>query len=93
MSDDPNATPPAADPSTTDPAASAAPPAAPPAATRAPRRNRSTDTGLSDGQRTSLGLAEAQAEANDRRATDEHPGGRYMVGGQLVDAEGKPLKK
>lgn len=36
--------------------------------------------------------AEVMAEALSRNATDMHPGGRYLVDGRLVDAEGRPVK-
>lgn len=36
--------------------------------------------------------ADIMAEAMERNATDEHEGGRYMVGDQLVDANGEPIK-
>ncbi len=36
--------------------------------------------------------ADIMAEAMERNATDEHEGGRYMVGDQVVDAEGQPIK-
>lgn len=45
-----------------------------------------------EAQRTSKALAEAAVEAEKRQADECDPGGRYMVGGELVDAEGKPVK-
>lgn len=36
--------------------------------------------------------ADIMAEAMERNATDEHEGGRYIVGDQVVDAEGNPVK-
>jgi protocatechuate 3,4-dioxygenase beta subunit len=31
-------------------------------------------------------------QVKERNATDLHEGGRYLVNGQLVDAEGRPIK-
>lgn len=47
----------------------------------------------SEAQRTSKALAEAAEEAEQRKADETVPGGRYMVGDQLVNAEGKPVKE
>lgn len=37
--------------------------------------------------------AEVERQARERRATETEPGGRYMVGDQMVDANGEPIKK
>lgn len=47
----------------------------------------------SEGQRVSRGLAEAAAEAEARQADEGPAGGRYKVGDQMVDAEGKPVSE
>lgn len=36
--------------------------------------------------------AQIEAEVAERQATEGPDGGRYMVGDQMVDAEGKPIK-
>jgi hypothetical protein len=46
----------------------------------------------SEAQRVNRALAEAAEEAEARQADETVPGGRYIVDGVLVDAEGKPLK-
>lgn len=45
-----------------------------------------------EAQRTSRALAEAADEAEQRKADETVPGGRYIVGGEMVDAEGQPVK-
>lgn len=47
----------------------------------------------SEAQRINRSLAEAAAEAEEIQADETDPGGQYMVGGQLVDAEGKPVEE
>lgn len=42
-------------------------------------------------QRVSRATAEAQQEADRQQLDETVPGGRYTVGGQTVDADGKPL--
>lgn len=44
-----------------------------------------------EAQRTSRALAEAANEAEARQADECEPGGRYMVNGEMVDAEGRPI--
>jgi hypothetical protein len=47
-----------------------------------------------DPDRVSRALAQAQREAEERQADETVPGGRYRTAaGDLVDAEGQPLKK
>lgn len=46
----------------------------------------------SEGQRINRELAEAAAEAEKRNADETAPGGRFIVDGVMVDAEGKPVK-
>ena len=45
-----------------------------------------------EAQRTSRALAEAAVEAEERKADETEPGGRYMVAGEMVDAAGNPVK-
>ena len=46
-----------------------------------------------DPERVSRALAEAQREAQAHPRDETIPGGRYLVDGEWVDADGKPLKK
>jgi hypothetical protein len=46
-----------------------------------------------EAQRTSRALAEAANEAEERQADETEPGGVYIVNGEKVDAEGKPIGK
>jgi hypothetical protein len=43
-------------------------------------------------QRVSRATAAAQQEADQLRQDETVPGGRYVVGGVVVDAEGKPIE-
>ena len=44
-----------------------------------------------DEQRAQAAM-DAAAEAEENRADETVPGGRYMVGGQMVNANGEPVK-
>lgn len=46
----------------------------------------------SEETRRSRGLAEAQQEAERLQMDETIPGGKYKVGDQFVDANGKPVK-
>lgn len=46
----------------------------------------------SEGARVNRALAEAAQEAEARQADETVEGGRFMVDGVMVDAEGKPVK-
>jgi hypothetical protein len=46
----------------------------------------------SESQRVNRALAEAAEAAEARQADTTVPGGRFLVDGAWVDAEGKPLK-
>lgn len=45
-----------------------------------------------EGQRVNRALAEAAEEAEARQADEMPDGGRFMVDGALVDADGQPVK-
>lgn len=46
----------------------------------------------SEGQRVNRALAEAAEEAEARQADEMPDGGKFMVDGELVDANGEPIK-
>jgi hypothetical protein len=43
-------------------------------------------------EQTAKALADAEADAEKRQADETVPGGRFKVGDDFVDAEGKPIK-
>lgn len=50
-------------------------------------------TAAADAQNAaSRALAEAAAQAEERRLDEAPEGGRYVVAGQTVDAQGQPIK-
>lgn len=57
-----------------------------------PREREAPPMNESESQRVNRALAEAAEAAAERQADETQPGGRYLVGGVLVDAEGKPVK-
>lgn len=46
-----------------------------------------------DQNRAMAELAKAQQEAEERQADEAPEGGRFIVDGQLVDAEGNPINE
>lgn len=46
-----------------------------------------------DAQRVSEAMVETERQAAERKADEIEPGGRYVVNGQAVNADGEPLKK
>lgn len=68
-----------------------------PKPTTAPQPNATSSTGqpivvnLVQPDRAAEG-ARAMAEGRALNMDETVPGGRYLVGGQLVDADGKPIK-
>jgi hypothetical protein len=59
---------------------------------RAREERRQPPANESEGQRINRELAEAAEEAEARQADETVEGGRFMVDGEMVDAEGKPIK-
>lgn len=56
----------------------------------AEQRVNERDLALSE--RAAARRAARRARDGERPATETVPGGRYQVGGQMVDSEGRPLK-
>lgn len=44
-----------------------------------------------DTQAVNRAMVEAERQAEERQADETVPGGKYRVGDQIVDAEGKPI--
>jgi hypothetical protein len=57
----------------------------------APAVPRDADS-VAAAQRTAKALADAESEAQARQADETVEGGKYKVGDDFVDAEGKPIK-
>lgn len=51
-----------------------------------------TVAGEAEAAKVSQALADAAAEAAEHPRGETVPGGRYVIEGQLVNAEGEPLK-
>jgi hypothetical protein len=47
---------------------------------------------LTEAERVSRAMVEAERQAEERQADETVPGGKYKVGDEWVDADGKPFK-
>lgn len=53
---------------------------------------RPAETNLTEAERVSRAMVQAEREAEEREADETVPGGKYRVGDVFVDSDGKPLK-